>query len=275
MDSIDRLGWAAGMAFRTYGLTMGVRVNRPELLARLDAVVPPGGRVVEAGEVDRLYSLLAAAPEPSGRVRRYHLAYAGAQRIARTFDLDEALDRLEADVRLAVAAFAPRHVFVHAGVVAWRGRAILLPGRTFAGKSTLVEALVRAGATYYSDEYAVVDARGRVHPFAKPIARREAGRPLARKIPVEELGGSAGTAPIPVGTILFTRYREGARFRPRRLTPGQAMLALFDNTVAARRAAPRALAALRKVATDAPALRGRRGDATETARRLLDLVEET
>jgi len=58
-------------------------------------------------------------------------------------------------------------------VVAWRGRAILLPGRSYVGKSTLVMELVRAGAVYYSDEYAVLDARGRVHPFAQPVALRE------------------------------------------------------------------------------------------------------
>ena len=32
--------------------------------------------------------------------------------------------------------------------------------------------LVRAGATYYSDEYAVFDSRGRVHPFAQQLAQR-------------------------------------------------------------------------------------------------------
>jgi hypothetical protein len=31
-----------------------------------------------------------------------------------------------------------------------------------------VAELVRAGATYYSDEFAVLDSRGRVHPFPRP-----------------------------------------------------------------------------------------------------------
>src|SRR5277367_3536052 len=42
---------------------------------------------------------------------------------------------------------------VHAGAVLWRGRALLLPGGTHAGKSSLVTELLRRGATYYSDEY--------------------------------------------------------------------------------------------------------------------------
>ena len=33
--------------------------------------------------------------------------------------------------------------------------------------------LLRAGAVYYSDEYAVVDPWGRVHPFAKPLSIRD------------------------------------------------------------------------------------------------------
>ena len=65
-----------------------------------------------------------------------------------------------------VANYAPDRVFVHAGVVAWRGRALVLPGTSFAGKTTLVAELVRAGAIYYSDEYAVLDEQGRVHPYS-------------------------------------------------------------------------------------------------------------
>ena len=33
-------------------------------------------------------------------------------------------------------------------------------------------ALVRAGAEYYSDEFAPLDAGGLVHPFAKPLSIR-------------------------------------------------------------------------------------------------------
>jgi hypothetical protein len=43
---------------------------------------------------------------------------------------------------------------------------MVLPGKSFAGKTTLVAALVRAGAEYWSDEYAVLDANGDVHPYA-------------------------------------------------------------------------------------------------------------
>jgi hypothetical protein len=62
---------------------------------------------------------------------------------------------------------------VHSGVVAHDGRAILLPGPTHAGKSTLVAELVRLGAPYFSDEYALIDADGRVHPYPRPMLLRD------------------------------------------------------------------------------------------------------
>ena len=44
---------------------------------------------------------------------------------------------------------------VHAGAVLWYGRALLFPGTTHAGKSSLVAELLRKGAVYLSDEYAL------------------------------------------------------------------------------------------------------------------------
>ena len=82
-----------------------------------------------------------------------------------------------------VAEEARRGVFVHAGVVGWKGRALVLPGKSGAGKTTLVAELIRAGATYYSDEYAVLDERGRVHPYARPLAVRVDGRRQRRRYP--------------------------------------------------------------------------------------------
>ena len=38
---------------------------------------------------------------------------------------------------------------LHAGAVVWNQRALLLPGATHAGKSSLVAELLRRGATYF------------------------------------------------------------------------------------------------------------------------------
>src|SRR5205085_10523469 len=136
------------------------------------------------------------------------------------------LEAFESDLQLYVAATARRRLFVHAGVVGWRGRAVVLPGRSFAGKTTLVAALVRAGATYYSDEYAVFDRAGRVHPYARPLALREgAGRQT--KVSVEALDGVKGVRALPVGLVIVRVYRSGARLRVRWLSNGQGSMSLL------------------------------------------------
>lgn len=71
---------------------------------------------------------------------------------------------LLSELHLAVAANARHGLFVHAAAVAWRCVGIVMPARSMAGKSTLVRALVAAGADCYSDEYAVLDATGAPAP---------------------------------------------------------------------------------------------------------------
>jgi hypothetical protein len=269
MKKVDRLGWAAGMCFVAYGRRIGIRANTAEVLERLSDRLPCGWRPAASPVVDHVYSVVAGGNGPQAHIRRFHLVYAGAMQLARTLDLDEALDLLESDLHLHVAARARGKLFVHAGVVGWRDRAIVIPGRTLAGKTTLVAALVRAGATYYSDEYAVLDASGRVHPYPKPLSIRREGSQRPQRLPVEALGAAVGAKPLPVGLILLSRYRAGARWRPRRLSPGQAVLALLAETVPARRRPAAAIARLGQVATQAPALRGMRGEAEELAHTLL------
>jgi hypothetical protein len=81
-------------------------------------------------------------------------------------------EHFERRVRLTVAEFAIGKVFLHAGVVAWNNRALIIPAKSFQGKTTLVAELVKKGAVYYSDEYAVLDEDGLVHPFPKKLSMR-------------------------------------------------------------------------------------------------------
>lgn len=267
MDKIDRLGWAAGLATIAYGHRIGVRVSEAGALARVTACLPPGWKPAARPEVDCMYSLVVGNGGP--RVRRFSLLYRGAERIARSHDLDGVYETLEADLKLHVASAAPSRVFVHAGVVGWQGGAIVLPGPSHAGKSTLVAALVRAGATYYSDEYAVLDRHGRVHPFARALSLRarpgeSPGRAL-REPP--EL--AVGKRPLRVRLVAVTRYQPGARWRSRVLSPGQALLALMESTVPVRHRPEASLKALREVVTHAPVIRGVRGEVEEAVERIL------
>jgi hypothetical protein len=205
----------------------------------------------------------------TGRIQRFNLAYLNLSRFARTRNFDALLDQFESTVQLTVAEFASRRVFVHSGVVGWKNRAILIPGMTYSGKTTLVDELLRHGATYYSDEYAVLDELGRVHPYARPLGVRVANE--RTKVRAEALGAKIGTKPLPVSLVLATRFEPGARWRPRKLTRGNAVLELLTNTVSARQQPELALTVLPKAVESARIFKSLRGEAREVAESILAL----
>jgi hypothetical protein len=275
MDKVDRLGWEVGFSLRSYGVRIGIRSNDPEALASACRHLPSEWENIASPVVDRVYSIMISRNGARSNGRRLNLLYGDDVRLARSSNLNGLYETLESDLRLFVAELATHRVFVHAGVVGWKGQGIVIPGRSYSGKSTLVAELVRAGATYYSDEYAVLDSRGRVHPFSKPLELREEGEFTQTKITVAELGGQSGTKPLPVRLVLMTQFKRGARWRPRKLTAGRGVLEMLFNTVSARRSPERALATLQRVTAQADVLKGVRGNATEVVGALLKRVERS
>ncbi len=135
----------------------------------------------------------------------------------------------------------------------------------------LVAALVDAGATYYSDEYAVLDAAGRVWPFTRPLSLRTHKGDPGRRLELDELG-RVGEAPLPVGAIWLTKYVAGTRARPDAPSPGRAVLRILEHTLTARQRPQAALATLAAAARRAKLFSGPRGSARAAARWLLDEV---
>jgi hypothetical protein len=263
---LDRRIWSAGASFAAYGFRVGLRANRAEVLTGALAHLPHGWTPARADEVDALYSLAEADSERGGRPR-YCRLYFGSKLVMRTVGLDLLYGAFERHAELLTAERAQGYLFVHAGVVGWNGEAILVPGRSMSGKTTLVRALVEAGAIYYSDEFAVLDPSGRVHPYPIPLSIRErAGS--SRKVPIESLDGRVGREPLPVGVVLVTRYTAGAAWRPRALSQGRALLALMDNTVAARRDPAFAMTVLTRAVSGSRAVESRRGEAGPAVRSL-------
>jgi hypothetical protein len=188
-------------------------------------------------------------------------------------ELDVALDLFDAQLRSHIALHAPGHIFVHAGVVAVGGQAIVIPGRSFSGKTTLVAALVDAGAEYYSDEFAVIDPDGLVHPYPRPLSLRQDGKP-AIDTDVAELGGRAGSDAIRIGVVLVTRYQPNVAWEPAVRSAGEGVLALMANTVPALDRPSESLTWIRSAVEPAVVLHGDRGDASEMVGALLDRIGE-
>lgn len=269
MAKLDRLGWAEGKSFISYGVRVGVRVNDAAILNRLIERLPPGSKPSSVRTVDHLYSVTGFPTNSNGRVRRLNLGYWNVLRFSRSRDFDNLLDEFESHAQLTVAEYAARRVFVHAGVVGWNGRAILIPGTSFSGKTTLVEQLIRAGATYYSDEYAVLDEQGRVHPYARPLGIRPPDSARAAKVRAEDIGANVGSKPLRVELVVSTGYKPGARWRPRKLTQGKGVLELLANTVSARSQPQLALRVLPKALESARIMKSARGEASEIVKSIL------
>ena len=269
MDKLDRLVWADGVSIVIHGLRIGIRVSNGAYMDQVMQSLPPGWRPAKSPVVDQLYSLVVGVEDERKGVRRYNILYAGPVILARRMQLGETLETLTAGLKMYVAEWARGKLFIHAGVVGWQGRAIVMPGRSFSGKTSLVAALVKASATYYSDEYALLDANGQVHPYPVPLSIRENPDAPSKPVHVDELGGKQGVDPLPIGILLATQYRKGARWRPRDVSHGQAVLTLLANTVAARRKPQGVLSKISPIVANVRRIKSLRGDADEVARSLL------
>ena len=176
-------------------------------------------------------------------------------------------------IRVAIAERAVGLVFLHAGVVGWKGKAIIIPADSFKGKSTLVSELVRRGAEYYSDEFAIIDGDGLVHPFARRINRRTEDY-KTYELTVEDLGGTYGKVLIPVGFVLITEYRLNAKWSPKILRPGQGVLEMIPFTLCLRHRPDFSLEVLNNIASNAIIASSFRGTAEKFAKTLLDYIDK-
>lgn len=192
--------------------------------------------------------------------------------LSRARDHEEVVGKLANELHFEIASTSTDFVFVHAGVVSWSGRAIVLPGRSMSGKTTLVRALLEQGATYFSDEYAVLDPNGLVHPYARPLRVRSADGPTETRA-VGDFTNLIGAEPVPLGLVAVLKFDPDTRLDLVPISPGAAALALLDNTVRVRDAPASSIRAATE-AGQALGLGGTRGEASEAAVALLAQASE-
>lgn len=216
--------------------------------------------------IDRSYSVKSA--EEGG----WNLTIDGGDPIE-LHDPETVASYIEGDLHHWLATFTRGYLFVHAGCVSWRGRAIVIPGRSHAGKTTLTCALLDAGAVYYSDDYAVMAPGGEIHPFPRRLQVRP--DPPGPTIRIDPVSGNweIGHEPIRAALVAALKFDRDLGWEIEPLTRGAGALALLDNTVAARERPEDALRVMTNAMSSAQAIRGTRDEAVAAARRLLAMVD--
>ena len=220
------------------GVPVRIRCSDPDLADRLRLCYGRSG-----GALEDPARALDASLEPAAGSWRVRVEGRPEQRAE---DAAAALRLLNHELLHGVMLRAPEHYYVHAGVVELGGRGLVLPGLSQAGKSTLVLALVQAGARLLSDELlAFHPATGRARAFPRAVkirdacvryfpelAREFAGTGETRFLPFESLGGEALAEEAEVALFAVPRW-IGAEGEDE-LTPisrGEALLELARSSL--------------------------------------------
>jgi hypothetical protein len=227
--------------FTGFGCRFEVRCSSRSLMAEVTKHLPPLTEPSPSQWVRKRFVVRAPGACACGTRHTGYDVWSGRRSIAASTSRSAALHDLRAAVKLWIAELAPRRTFVHAGAVVWRGRVVILPGRTHSGKTTLVRSLLAAGAEYLSDDMAVIDDDGKVWPYPQLLGLRDpavdvrAGPVAQRDVSVESLHVPTARGPLSVGAVIFTSYEAAASWQPETLTAGAAALAMLEHTVAVRR----------------------------------------
>jgi hypothetical protein len=145
--------------------------------------------------------------------------------------------------RWAAATTLHYSVF-HAGAVARDEKAMLLPGSSRSGKTTLTAALLQRGFELLSDEVGALDHEtGRLTPYPRALSIRNDSFPLlslpedlgaelgsrdGRFVSVRELGARRAEGDADLALVIEPSVEPGAAPRLERLRPGLAAMTLIQ-----------------------------------------------
>lgn len=179
-------------------------------------------------------------------------------------------DRVESELALFASERLAGLVAVHAAVIVQGSVALVVPGASGVGKSTLCVAAAAAGAEILTDEYALVDpASGLVAGWPRPVRVRRPGGGADRLDLVTE------SWPVSVGLLAFVAHVTGSAPLWAPITRAEAVLGLLANTVCARSRPDAALDAALAVVRSASAVAGSRGEAADAVVELLALLGDS
>ena len=258
--------------FEAFGVGISLECNVPEILLKIKAVLP------DVIPENLTFKNLSVAEhifviEFEDISKKFYISKNGEE-LTWYHDKDNLIEYLCSQIRITVAEFAASKVFLHAGAVGWKDSAIIIPGKSYSGKTTLVSELIRYGAEYYSDEYAVLDEDGYLHPYPKMLSMRGIIDDFEQvDTPPDVFGAKIGKKKIPVGLILITEFRANARWKPQILKPGEGVMEILQHTIPIRFKPEFTLNVLNKTLSRAIIAKTRRDDAKLTIPLILDFFE--
>lgn len=163
---------------------------------------------------------------------------------------------------------------IHAGAVLIGDKALVLPGASHSGKSSLVAELLRRGAVCLSDEYALIDAEGLVHAYPRALLLRD-GTPTQIPVSPREFDATVATAPAPVGWILALQFDPAASWSIRPEPQSAALLNLLQNTPHILAERPEMVTAFQKAVAGAACYSGSRAEAADAVTHILRLASSS
>lgn len=258
--------------FEAFGVRIGISSDDAELLTKirnvLPQVVPNKLRFRSDVKAEHIFEL-----ERDRTTDKIFISKNGEED---TFYTDEQrlIEYLSSQIRITVAEYAESKVFIHAGAVGWNGGAIIIPGSSYSGKTTLVSELIKQGAEYYSDEYAVLDEKGFLHPYPKMLSMRGIIDEYSQVDTLPEVfGAKIGKGPIPVKLILITEFEKKSRWNPQILKPGEGIMEILQHTIPIRFKPEFVLSVLKKTSSRAIIAKSKRGEAGLSIPLIIKLFE--
>jgi hypothetical protein len=266
---------ACQLVAEAFGLRIAMTAADPELLQESVPWLPGGwNESSPLAALDRTYTLTIDQPDTEYGLLSYAFAVDGEPKY-RSPSLVLFTGYLENDLHHYIATYTRGYLFVHAGVAVWHGRAIVIPGRSYTGKSILTRALLEAGAVYYSDDYAIIDDQGLVHPFPRHLRLRGPDSIPRNRVDPHDHGWPVGAGPAPIGLVAALRYDAELGWTAGAVSKGAGVLVLLSNTVAARERPIDALGVMARAVEHAVILEGTRGEAEEAVEQLTSMLSRT
>ncbi len=260
------------LKFEAFGVNIEIIANDPNLINKIREVLP---KVIP----DNLFFRTNSIAEHFFKLHRIDQTdqISISRNDEETFiyrDETRLIEYLSSQIRITVAEFAKDRVFLHAGAVSWNGSGIIIPGKSFSGKTTLVSELIRKGAEYYSDEYAVLDKDGLLYPYPKMLSMRGIINDFDQlDTEPARFGATIGTEPIPVKLILLTSFEKNAVWQPEILKPGEAIMEILRDTIPIRYNPEFVLNVLKNIVKNAIITSSKRGEAVLVIPQIINFLE--